>query len=87
MSTRISPPIESMPAPKPVTQSQRIINQLKQAGNRGVPNHELAIYNLGYRGRITELRKDGYNIYCERQVINGRSTGVFIYYLTDEDEK
>jgi len=87
MSTRIVPPIESMPAPKPVTQSQRIINQLKKAGEGGVTNYYLAHYNLGYRARITELRKDGYNIHCERQVVNGRSTGVFIYYLTDKDEK
>jgi len=87
MSTRIVPPIESMPAPKPLTQTQRIINELKKAGIKGVPNHRLAYYNLGYRARITELRQDGYNIHCERQVINGRSTGVWFYYLTDEDEK
>lgn len=79
------------PAPEPVkktkglSQADKILKQLREAGSRGVENYKLAEYNLGYRGRITELRQDGYNIYCERQRINGRATGVFIYYLTEED--
>lgn len=77
-------PEVKLPNPQPVTQSQRIINLLKAAGNKGVPNYKLAEYNLGYRGRITELRQDGYNIYCERQRINDRATGVWIYYLNGE---
>jgi hypothetical protein len=86
MATQIELPVLQKPKNKPVTQSQKIINQLRTAGNKGVANHALANYNLGYRGRITELRQDGYNIHCERQIINGRSTGVWMYYLTEEQE-
>lgn len=84
MATEIKPPIEPMPKPKPLTQSEKIIKQLRDAGSKGVENYKLANYNLGYRGRITELRHDGYNIYCERQRINGRATGVWVYYLNEE---
>jgi hypothetical protein len=66
---------------KKLTQAGRILKQLKEAGSKGVPN-----YNLGYRGRISDLRKDGHNIHCERQVINGLPTGVWIYYLDDKGE-
>jgi hypothetical protein len=83
---QVTPPA---PAPakktKGLSQAERIIKQLREAGSKGVENYKLAEYNLGYRGRITELRQDGYNIHCERQRINGRATGVFIYYLTEED--
>lgn len=79
------PPVEPMEKQKSLTQSEKIIKQLREAGSKGVPNYKLANYNLGYRGRITELRHDGFNIYCERQRINGRSTGVWIYYLNEED--
>lgn len=80
----IPPPADPIPKPKPITQAGRIIKALKEAGSRGVPNYKLAEYNLGYRGRITELRHDGYNIYCERQRVNGRATGVWLYYLNGE---
>lgn len=69
---------------KILTQSEKILKQLREADSRGVENHKLASYNLGYRARITELRHDGYNTYCERQRINGRATGVWVYYLTEE---
>lgn len=78
------PPIDPMPKPKPVTQAGKILRQLKEAGNKGVENYKLADYNLGYRARITELRQDGHNIYCERQRLNDRATGVWIYYLNEE---
>lgn len=68
-----------LPARKPaLTQSGRILKMLKDAKGRGVENYKLASYNLGYRSRITELRKDGYNIYCER--LKG---GVWLYYFTE----
>lgn len=81
----IAPPIEPVKKTKGLSQADKILKQLRDAGSRGVENYKLAEYNLGYRGRITELRQDGYNIYCERQRINGRATGVWIYYLTEED--
>lgn len=78
------PPIEPIKKTKGLSQAEKIIKQLRDAGSRGVPNYTLANYNLGYRGRITELRQDGYNIYCERQRVNGRATGVWLYYLNEE---
>lgn len=87
MATRIEPAIEPGKRTKGLSQAEKIIRILKDAGNRGVPNYEFpkqAI--LRYSARIDELRKDGYNIYCERQVINGRSTGVWMYYLTESDD-
>lgn len=82
-----APPVEpyKQPKSKPVSKTERILQQLREAGNKGVENYKLAEYNLGYRGRITELRQSGYNIYCEQQRINGKVTGTFIYYLTEED--
>lgn len=77
------PPIEPVKKTKGLSQAEKIIKQLREAGSKGVPNYTLANYNLGYRGRITELRQDGYNIYCERQRINGRATGVWLYYLNE----
>lgn len=79
----IPPPIEPTKKTKGLSQAEKIIKQLREAGSRGVENYKLANYNLGYRGRITELRQDGYNIFCERQRINGRSTGVWVYYLNE----
>lgn len=78
-----APPVEPAKKTKALSQAERIIKQLRDAGSKGVENYKLAEYNLGYRGRITELRQDGYNIYCERQRINGRATGVWVYYLTE----
>ena len=78
------PPVQPGKKTTGLTQAGRIIKQLKEAGKKGVENYKLAEYNLGYRGRITELRQDGYNIYCERQKINGRSTGVWMYYLIED---
>jgi len=82
---QIFPTIQPEKEPSSLTQSGKILQQLKKAKGRGVENYKLASYNLGYRSRITELRQDGYNIYCERQKINGRSTGIWIYYLTEDE--
>lgn len=78
---QVSPP--PVRKTKGLTQAGKIIKALKEAGSRGVENYKLANYNLGYRARITELRKDGYNIYCERQRVNDRATGVWVYYLNE----
>lgn len=81
-----APPVDPIKKTKGLTQAEKIVKALREAGSRGVPNYKLAEYNLGYRGRITELRQDGYNIYCERQRIHGRATGVWIYYLNEQDD-
>lgn len=83
MAQQVKPPVEPVRKKGGLSQSEKIIKQLRDAGSKGVPNYKLAEYNLGYRGRITELRHDGYSIYCERQRINGRATGVWIYYLNE----
>lgn len=72
-----------------MSQTDLILKVLRANKRNGVPNYrfpELRI--LRYSSRIRELRLDGYNISCERQVLpNGRSTGVFIYRLLEEDTK
>ena len=83
MATLVLPPPTPEPKPHGVTQAGRILRSLKVAGSKGVPNYKLAEYNLGYRARITELRQDGHDITCHRQYVNGRATGVWIYYLND----
>lgn len=35
--------------------------------------------------QISELRREGYNIEAERQIINGRKTGVWKYHLSSEE--
>jgi hypothetical protein len=69
---------------KPVSQEGRILMLLKRNGNKGTPNYQLAKIALNYTMRISELRKDGYNIYAERQYHNGRWTGTWLYYLNEE---
>lgn len=80
-----APPIDPMPQPKPMPQDQKILKMLRDAGSKGVPNYEFPkAYILRYSTRIHELRHDGHNIFCERQKVNGKSTGVFMYYLNEE---
>lgn len=65
-------------------QATRILRAIKKSGSRGVANYELSRISLKYSSRITELRKDGHNIYAERQVVNGRCTGTWKYYLNED---
>lgn len=71
-----------------MSQEQRIIKMLRKAGNRGIANYEFPKHRiLRLSARLGELRKQGYNIYCERVFLpNGRATNVFKYYLGDENE-
>lgn len=72
------------PKPKPQTQSEIIVQMLRDAGSKGVPNYKFPQRQiLQYNARIDELRKDGVNIYCERQVINDKQTGVWVYYINE----
>lgn len=67
-----------------VTQCSKILRAIKT--HNGIENWKLARIALNYRGRISDLRKDGHNIYCERQVDrNGRWTGTWKYYLGAEE--
>lgn len=70
----------------PLSQNDRVLKMLREAGSKGVRNHQFPENRiLRYSARINDLRKEGYNIYCERVLLpNGRSTGVFKYYLNEE---
>lgn len=71
-----------------LTQHQKILKMLKEAGSRGVPNYKFAHnYILSYPKRLSELRFEGHNIIKERQIVHGKSTGVFIYTLIEEKPK
>lgn len=68
------------------SQEETIIKMLRKAGSRGVPNYKFPEHRiLRYSSRIRELRLEGFNILAERQKLpNGRSTGVWLYYLIEE---
>lgn len=67
------------------SQHSRIIKMLKEAGKNGVENYRFARSGiLCYSKRISELRREGHKIEGERQIINGRSTGVWKYYLVTD---
>lgn len=66
------------------TQNSKVYKMLKNS-KRGVENYRFPQAGiLRYSARINDLRKDGHNILTERQIINGRHTGVYKYYLLDE---
>lgn len=71
-----------------LSQEARLLKMLWKAGSRGVPNYEFPKHKiLRYSARIGDLRKAGYNIACERDYLpNGRATGVFRYYIIEEDK-
>ena len=64
------------------------ILKLLRAYKQGVPNYLFPNRGiLNYTARISELRKDGYNIKREQQQLpNGRFTNVFKYYLIEESD-
>lgn len=70
---------------KPASHESRLLSELKKNRHYGVFNYILArpsVGGLGYRGRISALRKDGYGISAIRI-----STGIFKYYLVSEPEQ
>jgi hypothetical protein len=58
------------------SQTERIINLLKEAGADGVTNHELSKISLKYDSRISELRMRGYDIETTHE-----KKGVYKYFL------
>lgn len=71
-----------------MSQESTILKLLRKAGSKGVPNYVFPANRiLKYSSRITDLRNDGYNIYCERVFLpNGRATNVYRYYLDEQKE-
>ncbi len=66
------------------TQETRVLKMLK-ANRQGVANYQFANAGiLRYSARILRLRKDGYGILSQRQKVNGRATGVWLYFLESE---
>lgn len=68
-----------------INQETRIIRMLKANKTLGVPNYRFAEAGiLRYSARILNLRRDGYGILAQRQKVDGRATGVWVYYLESE---
>lgn len=61
-------------------QSAAILKLLKQRRSQGATNAELSAISLKYTGRVSDLRKQGYRILCQR-VGDGRT---FEYRLSPE---
>lgn len=59
----------------------QILRAIKDSGQRGVENWKLSNITLGYRGRITELRHDGYDIRARRIFKQGKASGTFVYHI------
>lgn len=70
------------------TQQTKILNLLRKTPT-GVPNYRFPqIGILKYSSRITELRHDGYNVYCERDRLpNGKATSIYRYFLNEQPKK
>lgn len=68
------------------TQTAKILRAIKKSGKRGVENYKLADISLNYTRRISELRAEGHNIYCERYHVRGKWTGTWKYYLNSDED-
>lgn len=69
------------------SQASKVLRMLK-ASRSGVENYKFPQSQiLCYTKRISELRHDGHNILSERQVVNGHSTGVWVYHLIEVPKK
>ena len=69
------------------TQAGRVLEAIRKSGNKGVENWKLSRIALKYTSVISDLRKDGHNIYAERQVLrNGRVSNTYKYFLIEDDD-
>lgn len=66
-------------------QATQILRLIKDSGDRGVENYKLSDISLKYSSRISELRKDGYDIRARRIWRDGKASGTFVYYLHTEE--
>lgn len=62
-------------------QANQILRLIRDSGDRGVENYKLSDISLKYSSRISELRKDGYDIRARRIWRDGKASGTFVYYL------
>jgi len=71
-----------------MSQSTKLLTMLRKAGKHGIENYKFPQQGiLRYSARIADLRAEGFNVYCERVVIDGRHTGTFKYFLIEETKK
>lgn len=72
-----------------MSQTNLMLKLLRKAGQKGVPNYTFPAHRiLRYSARINDLRKEGYDILCERlRLPSGRATNVFVYTLVEEPEE
>lgn len=74
------------PVTKSNDQCTRMLRELRANKKFGVPNYRfIDMRILKYSSRIAELRQEGYNIIAERQRSNGRATGVWNYFLIENE--
>jgi hypothetical protein len=59
------------------TQRDRILAQLVEAGDAGVPSYELARVALQYGSRLKELRGQGHTIISRVKTVDGQKHGTF----------
>lgn len=70
-----------------LTQQTKVLRAIQDSGSFGVENWKLSKIALKYTSVISELRKDGYNIYAERQTLkNGRPSNTWKYYLNGKGD-
>lgn len=70
-----------------LTQQTKVLRAIQDSGSFGVENWKLSKLALKYTSVISELRKDGYNIYAERQTLkNGRPSNTWRYFLNGQGE-
>lgn len=65
------------------SQTAKILKLLKSTKG-GVTNYDLSRISLKYSSRISELRREGYNIWCERVYRDGKASGTYLYYIKEE---
>lgn len=67
------------------TQASKVLKAIKNSGSRGFPNYKFPQMGiLRYSARIGDLRREGHAIQAERQIINGKYTGIWFYRLSSE---
>ena len=64
----------------------RVLRLLREAGDKGVANYDVAKICIRWHARIGDLRADGYGITCARQSYSGKLSNVWNYYLVSEPE-
>lgn len=68
-------------------QANQILRLIRDSGDRGVENYKLADISLKYSSRISELRKEGYDVRAKRIWRDGKASGTFVYYLHVDEPK